>query len=472
MEAQRSLILILILLTMGMHVMAQETETSSEPLVIQLDSIVSDDKRDEVQRYIGYEDLIFRYITLPYDLSANTNQQGRFVDLGFTFLMLLPLILLLLLYKKKKVFYTLIGSLILYLAINLSYSFMLTANHGRIDNQGAYWNDFMTIGKKTFFESISIPILNAGHWLAQPFRSFGKLYSGESDGITYPILITIFLLSLLLITKVLRLSRKGYFMALIYVGFGFIWLLLSSGIIWYGFLLYPLGYVLIAYFYNDSKFGFGIAPAFLKRLSLMILVLWVIMAYVARISNINALQITDKDIIGKGIVENNIFQYSTGMINAGQARNLSYANISDALEKINSNEDLIYRVGTFFAFDIKKNTERLVMDNTLSQFLWLVKTFGDKQEIIAALKASKFRYILVDLYTQTLDKTPEKSLTQKYMLLLNTLYKNPSVQLLATDRIVEVQGVDGSITRKNGVFGDTKNDKIVKWGSYAIYEIR
>ena len=97
----------------------------------------------------------------------------------------------------------------------------------------------------------------------------------------------------------------------------------------------------------------------------------------------------------------------------------------------------------------------------------MVEEIRDKNEIIRVLKKEGFKYILVDLYTHTIDKTPEQSLTKKYQLFLNSIYQNSSLQLMATDRIVETEMEDGSFSRHSQVFG--KN--IITYGSYAIYRI-
>ena len=106
-------------------------------------------------------------------------------------------------------------------------------------------------------------------------------------------------------------------------------------------------------------------------------------------------------------------------------------------------------------------------DQALDQFRWLVQSFEEKDIIIDALKTSGFKYIIVDLHTPSLDSTPEKSLTQKFQLLLNTLYQNPAVSLIATDRIVEFTDSSGQPQQLANVFGQ----KLITHGSYAIYEI-
>jgi len=467
-SAIRSSLVLIILFSTSFGSLISQASEKGDPMVIELDKIISDDKRDEIQRYFGYEDLLFRYLTLPYDLSSNTNQQGRYVDLGYAIFMLLPIVFLGIVYKRRRLFYSSLIVLFLFLSLCLSYSFHFTPFHGQVNNHGPKWQSYTANTDKSILENITTGFFNISYYVSQPIHALGGFLSGDKDHLTYPILIILFLGILWLITSRINLSKKSKFIAAVFIPFSFLWLVLSSGIIWYGFLIIPIALAGIVHFCSNNKFrDFG-SYSIIKNIVLTLLVIWISMCWVGRISNINTLQGgSNATHIGKGIVDNNTFQYSTGLINEQQSRNKSYANINDALDKINSNNALIYQVGTFFAFDIKNNPERLFQDNTLPQFFWLVDVLKEKEAIIDAMKASSFKYILVDLYTHTLDKTPEKSLTKKYQLLLNTIYKNPKVKLLATDRIIEVKQDDGSMARVSEVFGEN----ILNFGSYAIYEI-
>jgi len=467
-SAIRSTLILIILISTATGFLNSQESDKGDPMVIELDKIISDDKRDEIQRYFGYEDLLFRYLTLPYDLSSNTNQQGRNVDFGYAIFMLLPIVFLGLVYKHKRLFYTSLIVLFLFLSLCLSYSFHFTPFHGQVNNHGAKWQSYTANNDKSIIESLTTGFFNLSHYASRPIHALGNKISGNTDHSTYPILIALFLGMMWLVLSRLKLSSRGQFVASIFIPFSFLWLLLSSGIIWYGFLIIPLALAGIVHYCYNCKFKNYASQNIIKNIILTMLVLWICMCWVGRVSNINTLQAgSDANHIGKGIVDNNTFQYSTGIINAQQSRAKSYANINDALEKVNSNDALIYQVGTFFAFDIKNNSERLFQDNTLPQFFWLVKVLKEKGQIIDAMKASNFKYILIDLYTHTLDKTPERSLTDKYKLLLNVVYQNPKVKLMATDRIIEVKQEDGSKARVSEVFGEN----IFYFGSYAIYEI-
>ena len=50
--------------------------------------------REELQRYIGYEELPFQYLSLPYDVTINANEQGNYLDIGYLMMLFLPLIFL------------------------------------------------------------------------------------------------------------------------------------------------------------------------------------------------------------------------------------------------------------------------------------------------------------------------------------------------------------------------------------------
>jgi len=99
-------------------------------------------------------------------------------------------------------------------------------------------------------------------------------------------------------------------------------------------------------------------------------------------------------------------------------------------------------------------------------FQKVVKKYKDKEKVVEVLKASGFKYLIVDLNIQSIDNTPEKTLTEKFKVILNIISNNPRLQLLNTDRIVE----DPENTHSNGrfgVFGYIKYN-----GSHAIYRIQ
>jgi hypothetical protein len=113
---------------------------------------------------------------------------------------------------------------------------------------------------------------------------------------------------------------------------------------------------------------------------------------------------------------------------------------------------------------IENNNNRVVMDNQLGLFHPLNYTYPDKEELVEVMKASGFKYLIMDLLTATIDNTPNKTLTTKFKALESFVKDNPKVRLLGTDRIV-VSNNNGQNEFNYGLYG-----QIYYPGRYAIFE--
>ena len=442
-------------------------------VTINLDEIENDGKRIEIQRYFGYERLLSRYLTLPYDISANTSNQGRFFDIGFVLFSIFPISLLCFFYKRKKVFYGVMCLFILYLGLSFHHSYINVGQNSPVHYNSTNWDIQTNAGQFSSSQEALISIYNALGVITQPLHILIKAISDESDHVTYGILFMSFIGILLLLWRSSRKSVQMSVLSCIIFSFCYLWLLLSGGIIWYGFLMLPLLFMLALANFQPEKRTFYSFKRPIKYLAFAAIFLWVCIAFVARVSNIQSYNIA-KEHLGKEIVNSQLILYSTGIHDRKESRDLLYRNIGSTFEEINSSNSLIYQVGTSMTFEIEKNTERVFQDNTLIDFFKILNKYRNKEVIIDVLKASGYEYIIVDLFTHTLDKTPEQSLVKKFQLFLNTLYENPKIRLLATDRVVQQNYSDGSIEFINDVFGSSDPDAKVQvkdFGSYAIYKI-
>ncbi len=415
----------------------------------------SDIKREEIQRYFGYEDLFFRYTTLPYDTCQNVNQTGRFVDIGYLLIALLPIIILGICFKNKKLFYSLFFLFIVFIASCFTYSLI---------NLNDSYVDLSKLANETYADMGAIDTILSSVYLMLNFL-FGSLFDfaaglfEKSNMLVYPLLLLIFL-AILSFFKRFNIRNSLW---IIFVVYFFLWLLLSGGILWYGFLFIPLTTLLILSNYehlNHAKYS-------LRSAIVTMIILWVVIGSFSRFSYLDYQNLQEKEHAGKGMLNGNIFPFAMGLINEKETIDFTAPYASKALDKINSDNDLIYMIGTSFAFSISNNVDRIFQDNLLQSYTKLIDKYEEKDIVIEALKASNFRYIVVDLHTPSLDNTPEQSLTKKFRLLLQSLYQNPSVSLIATDRIVEFVDSQGNPQRIANVFGQ----KMVTFGSYAIYEI-
>lgn len=440
------------------------------PLVSNSQQVLKDGdaKREEIQRYFGYETLMYRYLTIPYDLTMNTNERGDFVDLGFLYLILLPLLFFI---RFREKWWVLIGlpiMLIFLFIISAANGFVFEPNKNRLllNNEGTteYILDPTVDNLGT---TIIKSIYNLNNRLYTPFKNLGTSISGESDYITYPLVLLIFIgIMFMLFTSFKdRVRWQSHLMAGLFLTYIFFWYILSSGIIWYGFYGWLAGVICLVLLLPSTKKD--LLSKYTVYASYVVIVLWTCSALILRMSNINPA--SPADSLGKNMVNPVFLQQLVGEKSEKQVMDMFYNNLSTTIRQINRDKDaMVYRVGTSFSYFIDNNHRRVFMDNQLGFFRSLEKRYPDKQERSNVLKASNFKYLIIDLNTPTLDNTPEQSLVDKFNGLIEFVYKNPKVKLLATNRRVKLFDSNGNLTDKTGyqVFG-----KVINHGTFAIYEL-
>ena len=214
--------------------------------------------------------------------------------------------------------------------------------------------------------------------------------------------------------------------------------------------------------------------SFLKYTFLSIAGLWAISGIMLRIGEVNNGANTSQ--IGKTMFSPAFFSYQKGMTNESGALNMFYPYFNKALTRINSeDQSRILRIGTSFSYFIDNNTERIFIDNQLGLFDRLHKNYSGDQNVIAAvLKASGFKYIIVDLNTPYIDQTPEQSLRKKYKELMKFLKGNSNLEMIGTNRIIrEKSSKYGKFQNYAKVFQTPdRNSETQYGGQYAFYEIK
>jgi hypothetical protein len=250
---------------------------------------INSTKREEVQRYFGYELLLYRYLSLPYDASINVNQSGNFVDIGLIFIVFFPLLLLIGTRRNKLSW--IISSFYLFFTwvISTSNSFVFSPSKQKI-NSGvteidAYLSQ-VTFGQEPLAHLVCY-IYKFSLSIYQPFLRIGKVISGNSDYITYPLLFAIFILvSLKLLSYLSRVNHdQKYFLSLFWL-YSFFWLAFSGGIVWYGNILLLMGLFAISIFIsNESKTSPQIGKI-LNNSFIGFCIIWLLLGTVVRVSNI------------------------------------------------------------------------------------------------------------------------------------------------------------------------------------------
>lgn len=429
-----------------------------------------DIKKEEVQRYIGYEDLLIRYLSLPYDNSMNINERGNFVDIGFIYLMFLPLLLLFVI-KSRLLRITMCALMVFIMVISTSNSFIYNVNTKRITKnvEGKLENPYKVDFSSDPIGSIINYYYEFNNLLYIPIAEISSNISGQSDHSTYPILVLLYVLLGFIFFRKLSNSEKlnNIAIAFLFFSYAFFWLVLSTGIIWYGFFMLFLGLALIVILLDKLKKEQSPHYKWLNYSFLSFSGIWIAMCFISRISHISPGIAEDQK--GKGMFNPIMYDYNTGKKTEKQLLDRVYPGFYEVINRINRDKkSLVYRVGTSFTYFVDNNHDRVFMDNQLGFFNRLAKRYPNKQDLANALKASGFKYIMIDLHTPTIDKTDEKTLVRKFNQLMDFFKENPNVELLATNRVINVKdAASGQKKQFLGIFGE-----VAFHGSYAIFELR
>jgi len=135
----------------------------------------------------------------------------------------------------------------------------------------------------------------------------------------------------------------------------------------------------------------------------------------------------------------------------------------------------IVNVSTFLTYHIANNDKRVYQDNQLGIFSNVYDhSGGDKDQIAKDYKRLQIKYVVVELRTAMLDKTPEQSLAKKFDNMMMSFTNNPAFKLLYTNSIVERPDGD-MMYNKNGQMVKAKYEllgaSVLNRGSIALFEV-
>jgi len=157
-----------------------------------------DTKKEEIQRYIGYEDLLYRYLSLPYDSSININLTANFVDISFIYLMFLPLMFVVLIRRKSRwlaLAVSLLSISMLLIATSNSYIFDPATQRGSPTKDGVITVPFNDSWSEKPVATMVHKMYQLTNKMFLPFKVIGKKITGQADHFTYPFLLLLFVLT-------------------------------------------------------------------------------------------------------------------------------------------------------------------------------------------------------------------------------------------------------------------------------------
>ncbi|GEM_PF-1924323 len=442
-------------------VVVETNEETTDDLLFSAGALA---KREEIQRYLGYETGLPLYASLPYDLTMNTNiLKSQYIDIGILFLVLFPILLFS--SGRKSLAPNLVLSVLSILLFLLG---VWTVDHQ--EGLAVVQEQLLRSpppGYENFATGIWASLNDTVLLAARPLASLFEASSGMAfSGVFTTLLLLGGLTGWLLKARWGGSTEKARYLLLFTVAFGALWLLIGSGITWYGFPMLVTLMVFLVYGAQSIGFEYRSVRSWAVGATLAA---YILMSYA--LVFISALQPPKN----AGLIYQEPVLRSFGEgLNASQTLSSFKPYLGEAIDYINQDEeDKVYRVGTFFNYHINFNDRRVLEDNQLGKYDEIMRALdGEEDAFINLLKAEGFRYILFDMNTASLDRTPEKTLTEKTRRFSQMLFTSPKVRLIFTDNVVK--GEPGEtvplgkhrIPGRSGIRGET-----VYRGSYLLFEI-
>lgn len=412
---------------------------------------------EEIIRYLGYEENLTRYVSLPYDATMNHNVKGNFLDIGFLLLIFIPLLFI---WRTKSKLWRLVLGLLLFIMTIFSMGSAHVISMDGTKEVAASGGELSTALSNGEFSGLRSIVAHVYATCGAIYGSFSNgltAMTGTSDHVTYPVLLAIVFL-LFYVFERYAAKNTHFFLGAFVLFYCFFMLILSAGIIWYGFLLFPLLYLILTKYATNDLYRKMLIPCVL---------VFVLMSYFLKVSHT-----TSRRDVSFGMLQPPVLAYNFSRVSMNEFYEGYFNNVGSALDKINAeDESLIYKSGTFLTYLIENNNKRIFQDDVLKLFDRLVNKYKTKQQINKALKASGFKYIMVSLRLHKMDRTPDKSLTTKFRKMLNYLDQNGGVELLATNRYVQYQDESGE-TKQDYVVKFGPNVEVLKEGTFAVYELK
>lgn len=433
----------------------------------------SQSKYEELQRYLGFEDGLWRYLSLPFDITYSINIVGnRYVQIGFLFLGLLPLFLV----SKGRWWRNSAIALSALFWVSLS---LVSVNDYQESSRNA--DSILLAGDlierqpsayrplaETTYDLLVDPLYQTGRMLSPVYES-GSAMSQPWSGLALGILF--FLVGLVARNSFgsLSINHKSF---ILFVGMLMLsWWLLGMGVVWYGMLFFALApAIIILAIAQPGSQSSWIQTAWVQRIFTTAIFLQLAFHFL--------LYFTNPRVGGQ---PENLFNWP----------NLSYATQSDftkedvidaynpfhdeVIEKLNTDRDAkIYDVNSVLKYHIFDYEDRVFEDNLLTWFRDERNKYGDRLDYAQALEANGYKYVLFNLNTLSLDKTPEQLLANRCRDFLRMIVNSEKFEIAVTDNYV----YDPSAPQVNLPGGTTTTasqglvGRIVYQGSFALFELK
>ena len=308
-------------------------------------------KIEEIQRFIGYEPGLMKYLSIPVDISVGNNVNEKITGIGYLFAVFLPLFLMLYLRGKWRWIFLVVCAL--YIS-----ACAWGAMHARLNTDIAgqtTLSDFLAYSTapdwiQSLVNAMRIPVL-ALLWPVKSLITNDHLFHYYA---TYPILFVGMLLVTLGMVSLSGRSRAHIRGLWVYICFYlFLWLILGGGIVWYGYFLIALAPIPV--FLLIQRSGKTGMETVVRVVSYFLVGIWTMLLVGDRLFVLNDSSDPNKQILLEPFVA-----YQAGELGSSEVLNKIHAQYAEVRDVLNANpEGMIYRVGTFINFFVDRNDARI-----------------------------------------------------------------------------------------------------------------
>lgn len=427
-------------------------------------------RREEIRRYTGYEGGLIQPLSIPYDVTMNTNIPDLFyLDMGYFALLIIPFFFL------RGGGRDLRGNLVV-IAVVLGIYTMSAFSAFHAAGSGDF---FAGVGARVadhdgvarwLIESLYTPLMGLVFFfisLIQP------IYNMMGEAGAFSVYVTLLVLGGFACLRIwprfegrVTVVRS---LAIYGISYFVIWFFLGSGIPWYGLTLIALTFCLVPYLTDQQNHFIPSSAKFLRYMISATVFLALSLALVYRFSDVSRREST----AGGPMFRKLFIAYQMGIEDYDSTLNHLLPRYPEALTHLNrTTEEKIYRAGTFLNFFIRRNHLRVYEDNQLDKFADLSSLTQSDESFLKVMYENGYRFILYDLATGSIDLTPEQTLKEKSNRFRKLLEDSKYLKLLETNNIVadpsggEVSLRSRKYQGKFGLAGET-----VRRGNFALYEI-
>lgn len=421
---------------------------------------------EEVLRYLGYEKGFVKYASVLWDTSTFRNVATMPADTGVWVFMLLPLLFIS--RNKKFLIENILNSVVLLFFTSLAiYSVFYMGEKPLVLSEYiagvVKTNSNAGSISKLVFESTATFFVGITQIVKPILLVFTKQNTFQS---LLCILISVVLLIAINYRQIISLSKPKQVLLFVTAVSFIMWWMLGNAISWYGIAMFALALVL----YAALHFNDEVQNHFISKFQLGLMGVILCFLLLQRNGSMIATYEYDSKL-------NRIFlQYAGSCIDESEALQGVNISIAAARDELNAHPEAgVLRIGTYMNYFIDNNETRVYEDNQLDNFIFMYNRFyGIKDVMNETFKKAGIQYILFDLNTGSIDKTPDKSLVKKTAKLFEYVSANPDISIVTTDRLVEdpysknammIQGVKTPVSYS--IFGT----RVLKPGSIILFKI-